>query len=1135
MKKLFMSLAMLALVLAYGSAALGQATTGQIVGSVADSTGALLPCAKVVAMNVNTGVSYPATASSKGEFSIFNVLTGTYDITASASGFAPSTTKDFTVDVNKTSTADFKLAASGASTSVEVTSEAPVALDTTTSQLQQTYTSKEIADLPISAAQPLNLAFLAPGVTSTGGLGEGAGPSIAGQRSRNNSFMVDGADNNNKNVTGPLVNVQDDAVDEFTLLQNVFNAEFGHSNGGQFNISMKSGTNSFHGAVFEYFQNRNLNALDNSQKLGGITSQPRYDDNRYGGQFGGPIKKGKLFFFGDFEQQPDGQAGASGSFCAPTAAGYASLTKYRAGTNLTVLQQYLPAVSGGDATHICNTYSYPDPLVKGQIDSYPDSITITQAGVAGDVGPQGNQLLIPIGSVSNPAPSFSNGRYIAASSDYVASPRDTVRFRYAYDRSDGIDTAANLPIFFAPEPARYTIGSLTYVHDFTPNLLNEARLAFSRGYGPVLTAPGAFPGLSVFPNIQLDDLGINLGPDGNSPQGGAQNLYQFVDNVTYVKGVHTFKLGFDGRKYIAYTDFVQRARGDYEYSSTGDLYLNDLSPDVLGQRNASGAVSTRYYGDQTEFYGFGQDDWRVSQKFTLNLGLRYEFSSIPAGEKNQALNSAASLPGLIVFAKPLPAKLDFAPRVGFAFAPNESTSIRAGFAIGYDVLYDNIGSTEAPPQQQVTENVVLGSNTPNFLKNGGLAAQAPPTYATIAAQRAASTAFLPDHFKMPYTESWSLGVQHVFHNDYTAEVRYVGNHSVHLDTQQQLNKQAVVTPTNSLPTFLSGTPTAAQAASTLTLATLNAQVSAGGEVIPAYYAAGFVNTITSYQYSGQSNYNGLQTQLTRRMKNGLLFDAAYTWSKTMDNSTDDFNSSALNPRRAQDSNNYAAEYSLSALSHKHRLTVEVVYDVPFFKTSGFLLHNLAGNWEVSPIYTYESGQFVTPQSGIDSNLNGDSAGDRAIVNPGGDKTKGSAVVPYYNLALQGLCPVVSGKPTNCAADTVGYTPVNTAAYWIATGSGALATASRNSLPTPAANNFDLSALKRISFSERYSFEFEAIARNVLNHPQYIDGHINTTNYYATTGSALQAYTIPGKTSFLTPKGVFGSNSRSMILVAKLRF
>ena len=583
----------------------------------------------------------------------------------------------------------------------------------------------------------------------------------------------------------------------------------------------------------------------------------------------------------------------------------------------------------------------------------------------------------------------------------------------------------------------------------------------------------------------MDDLGINLGPDGNAPQGGAQNLYQLVDNVSYVKGVHTFKLGFDGRKYIAYTDFVQRARGDYEYSSTGDLYLNDLSPDVLGQRNASGAVSTRYYGDQTEFYGFGQDDWRVSRNLTLNLGLRYEFSSIPAGEKLQALNSAASLPGLIVFGKPQPARTNFAPRIGFAYAPNETTSVRAGFAIGYDVLYDNIGSTEAPPQQQVTENVVLGSNTPNFLKNGGLAAQAAPSYATVTLQRNATSTFLPDQFHMPYTESWSLGVQHVFHHDYTAEIRYVGNHAVHLDTQQQINKQPVVTPTHYLPTVLSGSPTAAQLASTLTLATLNAQVSAGGEVIPAYYAAGFTSTITSYQYSGQSNYNGLQTQLTRRLKNGLLFNAAYTWSKTMDNSTDDFNSSALNPRRAQDGNNYGAEYSLSALSHKHRLTVEVVYDVPFFKGSGFLLHNLAGNWEVAPIYTYESGQFVTPQSGIDSNLNGDSAGDRAIVNPGGDKTKGSAVTPFYNPALTAtLCPAGS---TGCTASLVGYQAANPSAYWVATGSGALANAGRNSLPTPAADNFDLSALKRISFHERYSFEFEAIARNALNHPQFIDG------------------------------------------------
>jgi hypothetical protein len=1128
------SQAVLLLVLAFftSAAALAQATSGELVGIVADQSGALLPNATVVATNQNTGVKYPAIATGKGEYRIVNVLPGTYTITASAAGFTSSTVKDFAIDVNKTSTADFKLLP-GSTSSVEVSIEASVSIDTTSSQLQETFGAKELTDLPTASASILNLSLLAPGVSSTGGLGEGTGPSISGQRARNNSFTVEGVDNNNKSVTGNVVNIQNDAVGEFTLLQNVFNAEYGHSNGGQFNVALKSGTNKFHGKAFEYFQNKDLFALNNSQKLDGIKSQPRYDDNRYGGQVGGPILKDKLFFFADYEQEPNGQAGGSGSFCAPTAAGYTTLASYRSGTNLTVLQKYLPAVSGGDPSNICNNYTYKDPTdpTGKRTITIPDVITLTApAPFAGGVGPNGDQVTIPVGAASTPAPSFSNGRYIASSVDYIISPKDDLRVRYAYDRNDGIDTAASLPVFFAPQPFRSHLASITEVHNFTPNLLNEVRLGYNRGYGPIVLAPGIFPGLNTFPNLDLDDLGISLGPDGSAPQGGAQNFYQLVDNVTYVKGHHTMKFGFDGRKYIAYTDFVQRSRGEYEYSNTADIYLKDLSPDVFGQRNASGATSTRYYGDQTAFYGFGQDDWRVSQKLTLNLGLRYEFTAVPAGEKIQALDIAASVPGLITFGKPEPYKKAFAPRVGFAYAPNAETSVRAGFAIGYDVLFDNIGTTLAPPQQQVTENVDTSVSTTGFLAGGGLAANAPSTYASVAAQRAASTHYIPNQ-ALPYTESYSLGVEHVFHHDYTAEIRYVGNHSIHLDTQHQVNVFAPINATNNIPTYI-GTAPASAATSTVTLAKLQAAAAGTGHILPAYAAAGFVNAITGYLSDGASNYNGLQTQLTRRFQKGLLANFAYTFAKTMDNSTDDFNSTSLNPRRAQDQTNYQAEYSLSALSHKHRFTAEVVYDLPFFAHSNFLLKNTVGNWEVAPIYTYESGQFVTPQAGLDANLNGDSAGDRAIINPGGNKNKGSSVSPIYNPALSGNC---TPPATTCKGNLVGYQAADPTAYYIATGSGAYATAGRSMLPTPAINNFDMTAVKRISFTDRYKFEFQAIAFNALNHPQYTTGSANGVFGVSTVGSAYQAYAIPGKTQFLQPKAVFGSNARTMTLVAKFFF
>ena len=209
---------------------------------------------------------------------------------------------------------------------------------------------------------------------------------------------------------------------------------------------------------------------------------------------------------------------------------------------------------------------------------------------------------------------------------------------------------------------------------------------------------------------------------------------------------------------------------------------------------------------------------------------------------------------------------------------------------------------------------------------------------------------------------------------------------------------------------------------------------------------------------------------------------------------------------------------------------------PFFKHSNFLLRNLVGNYELAPIYTYESGQFVTAQSVVDSNLNGDSAGDRVVVNPAGNKSIGSGVTNVYNptLTLQ-LCPPLS---TGCAASVVGYQVQNPSAYYIIAGKGAIANASRNTLPTPATNDLDLTAVKRIAFREHYSFEFQAIAFNVLNHAQYTagaTGGVNNINGAATFGAAYQKYAVPSSPSFLQPKQVFGSNARNMILVAKLNF
>jgi hypothetical protein len=1063
----------------------GQSGDGALVGTVLDASGAGVPNASVQLQNMDTGVKTSTKTDAGGSYRFNNILVGRYIVTATAPGFTTTSLKDLAVELNKSTTANIKVEIGSVATAVDVM-EASTTIDTTTAQVGNNFETRMAAEIP-SSANPnggvLNLALLGAGVTSSGGVGVGTGPSVGGQRPRNNNFMIDGVDNNRKDVTGPVLAIPNDAVAEFTVLQNQFSAEFGHSSGGQFNTVLRGGTNEVHGLVYDYLQNRNLDAMDQADKRQGIFTNPRYDQNRLGGAIGGPIRKNKLFYYGLYEYNPLGQAStpAGGTTYAPTAAGYATLSSMSgiSATNLGILKQYLPAAAS--------------PVKATPV----------------------NGVNIPLGILPISAPNYTNTYSWLTSIDYNISDKDQLRGRYVDNKISAINIAANLPVFFFPRPTTSHLGSISEFHNFRPNLTNELRLAFNRFNDNIQVPDFKYPGLDVFPNIQIQgDLNVQIGPNPNGPQATIQTTYQINDNVSWTKGRHDFKFGFDGRSLIAASTFIQRVRGDYDYNLL-ERFLQDKVPDLLAERNVGGKP---YSGNNIALYGYANDNWKVTRNLSLNLGVRYEFTSVPKSMKEFALNSIADVPGVLTFVEPQPQKKNFAPRLGFAYSPGNSgtTSIRGGFGMAYDQVFDNVGTNARPPQATSTVDAVV-TEVPGFLANGGILPTAKAASLSPADARAATSSFLPGVIQAGYSINWNFGIQHVFAKDYTVDVRYVGTRGVHLLYQLQINRADIVTPTNFLPTYLTAPSQAALDSLPLTLTQLtNERNTAGiGNTLAPY---GFTSNITAYEPRGNSEYHGLAVEVTKRFTAHNLFKGSYTWSHLLDDSTAEVNSTTLSPRRPQDFNNIRNEWASSLLDRRQRFTFTWLYEAPWYQhDKSWLKRNILGNYQISGTYAVESPEYGTPQSAVDSNMNGDAAADRVIINQTGTPGTSSDVT-----ALK-----------NSAGATVGYLAVNPNAEFIRAQLGALANSGRNILATRGINNWDMNVSKTLAFNERMKLQLRADLYNGFNHPQYTPGKINNVGF--SNRSGVTNYLTPGNPVFGQFDQVYSSNPRTVQVAARLTF
>jgi len=1106
----------------FAALSFGQATDSIIVGTVSDSSGAAVIGATVTATNKATGVKHEAPTNQAGDYRLNNVPVGTYDVSATAKGFANATVAGVELELNHTAQVNLTLTVGTVTTQVDVT-EAGALIDTSTAQLQATYDSRAAVDLPMAASASAkvigtsgiwNLSLIGAGVASSGGVGQGTGPSVAGQRPEANSFNIDGVLNDDHYVTGPQVYISNEAISQFNIVQNQFSAEFGGGSGGIFNVIVKSGTNQLHGSIYEYLQNRDLNAVDATWTHQGIYSLPRFDFNRLGATIGGPIKKDKLFYFGNMEYAALGQASAPPSaIYTPTSAGLSILNGLSglSKTNLGVFEKYVPVAPTADPT--------------SQVLVCPIATTNTAPGTC----PGTNLVNIPNGPISVSSPNFTNFYDAVAAVDYNISNKDQLRGRFVYANYTGLDNNAYLPVFFEPSPNISKSISVSEFHNFSPTLENELRLSYKRNNASTGAGNFQFGSLPLFPNISIDDLGIQIGPDPNTPSGYIENTAQLQENLTKTWGRHTIKAGYAAVDVILAGFFVQRVRGDYDYATLDEFLLDQVpSGSAFGTPNSGertvGATNGVPFGHVEQSF-FVNDDFRVRPNLTLNLGVRYEYVTVPVGSRYQAYSAPADVPGVITFNAPKSNPNEWSPRLGFAYSPGTSGkwSIRGGISRAFYNTYINLNQNASPAYFATTVDVGPNTPTANFLANGGLTYQAPGVL-TPAAARDAVSSYTFDQTR-PYAINGTLGVQRVLAHDYTLEVRYVYTKGVHLWNQTRLNIISPVTPTDYIPTYLQMPSAATLAGLTTTLGALQS--------IPRNDLAGygFPNNIVGYHPWGNSRYDGLATQLTKRYSKNLQMIVAYTWSHAFDDSTATNFSTILSPRRAQDYQDMRAEWASSALDRRQRLTITPIYDFKPFQGRSWFLKNGVGNWNISTTYTFQSPEFATVQSGIDANLNGDTL-DRTIINTAGVTGTGSTVVGYT--ATGQSVPLSTSCSSGTCKNIVAYVATNSNAQYITAGLGALANSGRNTLPLDHINNFDAGLTKRLNITERFRFDIGVQVFNLFNHQQFVGGALNDVAPI-TTNTISTAFLQPRNPAFGDYQAYFSNNARTAQIATHLTF
>jgi len=1031
-------------------------TTSNILGTVTDQSGAAVASAKVTARNLETNASKETTSDSAGLFRLPLLPIGSYDLSVEAAGFSKYVQSGIVLRLNQDANLPVSLKVGAVSDTVNVTSDAAL-INTTNAEVGVNFDVKRITELPLAPNRNvMNLALSVAGVSQLSNGNSsfadgGVSFSVNGSRTRSNNFMLDGGDMNSPSVGGATQQVNNpDTVAEFRLITNQFLAEYGRAAGSVVNVVTKSGSNTPHGSAYWFLNHNELNSRSNlDEKI--FPAAPNRKENQFAGTFGGPVKKDRTFFFVSALRWTDRifQSGtAIGN--APTVAGKALLNQIAG--NRPQVKALLDFVEGAQAPN----------------------------GRSANVVVNGVTTAIPLGVVSGAAPNLLNAWQWSVRADHRFNDRQNFFLRYQADTRETISGQAVPSGLTSLAPTERNIAVASLSSTLKPNLINDFRVSFNRQNTATV---GVDPRGELIPSLEVNELGLTgfnaaatrtgAGFAVNLPQSGTLNNYQIVDNVIYIRGSHSYKMGFDIRRQDQFTVFNPTLRGRLVYTGLQQLVDDNALTSTIN--TPLPGVPTKQYYKYNDYFWYVQDEWRVNKKLTLSYGLRYES---PGNALNylKALNDTVVArynndPAFRMDAPPPRDTNNWAPRIGFNYRLGKGPGplgwitgdgkavLRGGYSRTYDLIFNNMALNifSSFPFTLIVNPALQGAWTSiDNVRKGQIPAINNPLQITRTIADA--------NFRAPLSEQFSLQIQ-----------RELGNNWA-------LTMGGVSTKGTALFQSLDGNPTVPGSNGTR-------------RVDPTR------GIIRHRANSASSIYHSMQLSLEKRLSKGFSTAAHYTWSSFIDDASEVFNaSSAGEVAVPQDSFNRRADRGRSTYDRPHRLSINGVWTLPFLREQKGVVGSLLGGWQVSGFLTLQSGSPFSALAG----------GDPGRLLSGIDSLIGNSIRPSLapGADLSGTLEEIFARRGNLvAANPATGAPANGAPnlFTQVTTASPLGNAGRNILRSDGIGNVDIALIKSFSLpfeGHKVSYRMEMYnATNTRNFgiPNASLNNANFANQWLTDG------------------------------------